>query len=97
MRKLIIFRKFGRDKIRNKGVSAATLLKFPRYSRGIGASAEHCTAIPIGGGGGGAWIQIFLFLSLYTARPSFEYYRQVYFVHSGLQDESLQVTISKLP
>ena len=23
------------------------------------------------------------FLSLYTARPSFEYYRQVYFVHSG--------------
>ena len=36
------------------------------------------------------------FLSLYTARPSFEYYRQVYFVHSGLQDESLQVTISKL-
>ena len=39
----------------------------------------------------------FLFFSLYTARPSFEYYRQVYFVHSGLQDESLQVTISKLP
>ena len=38
-----------------------------------------------------------IFLSLYTARPSFEYYRQVYFVHSGLQDESLQVTISKLP
>ena len=37
------------------------------------------------------------FLSLYTARPSFEYYRQVYFVHSGLQDESLQVTISKSP
>ena len=36
------------------------------------------------------------FLSLYTARPSFEYYRQMYFVHSGLQDESLQVTISKL-
>ena len=26
----------------------------------------------------------FFFLSLYTARPSFEYYRQVYFVHSGL-------------
>ena len=40
---------------------------------------------------------ISFFLSLYTARPSFEYYRQVYFVHSGLQDESLQVTISKLP
>ena len=38
-----------------------------------------------------------IFLSLYTARPSFEYYRQVYFVHSGLPDESLQVTISKLP
>ena len=36
-------------------------------------------------------------LSQYTARPSFEYYRQVYFVHSGLQDESLHVTISKLP
>ena len=38
----------------------------------------------------------FFFLSLYTARPSFEYYRQVYIVHSGLQDESLQVTILKL-
>ena len=34
-------------------------------------------------------------LSLYTARPSFEYYRQVYFVHSGLKDQNLQVTISK--
>ena len=33
----------------------------------------------------------------YTTRPSFEYYRQVYFVHSGLQDESQQVTVSKLP
>ena len=32
------------------------------------------------------------FLSLYTARLSFEYYQQVYFVHSGLQDESIQVT-----
>ena len=32
-----------------------------------------------------------------TARPSFEYYRQVYYVLSGLQNESLQVTISKLP
>ena len=38
----------------------------------------------------------FFFLSLYTARPSSEYYRHVYFVHPGLQDESLQVTISKL-
>ena len=36
------------------------------------------------------------FLSLYTARLSFKYCGQVYFVHSGLQDESLQVTISKL-
>ena len=36
------------------------------------------------------------FLSLCTARPSFEYHRQVYFVHSRLQDESLQETISKL-
>ena len=36
-------------------------------------------------------------LSLYTARPSFKYYGQVYFVHSWLQDESLQVTIWKLP
>ena len=36
------------------------------------------------------------FLFLYTARPSFEYYQQVYFTHCGLQDESLQVTISKL-
>ena len=33
-------------------------------------------------------LQTFYF-SLYTARPSFEYYRQVHFVHSGLQDESL--------
>ena len=41
-------------------------------------------------------IEYILFLSLYTARPSFDYYRQMYFVHSGLQDESLQVTISKL-
>ena len=32
-----------------------------------------------------------------TVRPSCRYYRQVFFVHSGLQDESLQVTISKLP
>ena len=29
------------------------------------------------------------FKSLYTAKPSCEYYRQVYFVHSGLQDEGL--------
>ena len=29
--------------------------------------------------------------------PPFEYYWQVYLVHSRLQDESLQVTISKLP
>ena len=41
--------------------------------------------------------QYLFFLFLYTARPSCEYYRQVYFVHSRLQDESLQVTISKLP
>ena len=40
---------------------------------------------------------IYPFLSLYTARLSLECYRQVYFVHSGLQDESIQVTISKLP
>ena len=36
------------------------------------------------------------FLSLYTARPSFEYYRQVYFVHSGLCAKrfwSLQINI----
>ena len=44
-----------------------------------------------------SWIYNVSFLSLYTARASFEYYRQVYFVHSRLQDESLQVTISKLP
>ena len=29
-------------------------------------------------------------------RPSCKYYRQMYCVHSELQDESLQVTISKL-
>ena len=28
------------------------------------------------------------FLSLYTARPSFEYYRQLYFVHSGVMSLS---------
>ena len=38
-------------------------------------------------------LSFFVFLSLYTARPSFEDYRQVNFVHSGLQNESLQVTI----
>ena len=36
-------------------------------------------------------------LYIYTARPSCELYRQMYFVHSELQDESLHVTISKLP
>ena len=36
------------------------------------------------------------FLSLYTAPHPREHYRHVYFVHSGLEDESLQVTISKL-
>ena len=34
------------------------------------------------------------FLSLYTARPSFEYYRQVYFVHPGLQDERMRVKLA---
>ena len=38
-----------------------------------------------------------LSLSLYCLTLSCEYYGQVYFVHSGLQDENLQVTISKLP
>ena len=42
-------------------------------------------------------IKLIYFFSLNTAKPSFEYYQQVYFVYSGLQDESLQVTISKLP
>ena len=42
------------------------------------------------------WIFLsFFFYILPGAR--FEHYRQVYIVHSGLQDESLQVTISKLP
>ena len=54
------------------------------YTINLGLSIEHP-------------LNISFFLSLYTARPSFEYYRQVYFVHSGLQDENLQVTISKLP
>ena len=39
------------------------------------------------------YVPVFLPFFLYTARPSFEYYRQVYFVHSGLQDESLQVIV----
>ena len=43
-----------------------------------------------------AFVLEFLSFSI-TARPSCEYYRQVYFVHSGLQDESIQLTISKLP
>ena len=39
----------------------------------------------------------FLSFSIYCLALGFEHYRQVYIVHSGLQDESLQVTISKLP
>ena len=39
----------------------------------------------------------FLSFSIYCLALAFEHYRQVYLVHSGLQDESLQVTISKLP
>ena len=41
---------------------------------------------------------IFLFsFSIYCLTLACEYHRQVYFEHSGLQDESQQVTISKLP
>ena len=40
---------------------------------------------------------VFLSFSIYCLTLAFEHYRQVYIVHSGLQDESLQVTISKLP
>ena len=39
----------------------------------------------------------FLSFSVYCLSLAFEHYQQVYIVHSGLQDESLQVTISKLP
>ena len=39
----------------------------------------------------------FLSFSIYCLALAFEHYRQVSIVHSGLQDESLQVTISKLP
>ena len=39
----------------------------------------------------------FLSCSIYCLALAFEHYRQVYNVHSGLQDESLQVTILKLP
>ena len=42
-------------------------------------------------------IFFFLSFSIYCLALAFEHYRQVYIVHSGLQDESLQVTISKLP
>ena len=49
------------------------------------------------GGRGTSQFISFFFLSLYTARPSFEYYRKVYFVHSGLQDESLQGTRVRVP
>ena len=36
-------------------------------------------------------LKMFTFFYIYTARPSCEYNRQVHFVHSRLQDESLQV------
>ena len=42
-------------------------------------------------------VHISLSFSIYCLALAFEHYRQVYIVHSGLQDESLQVTISKLP
>ena len=42
-------------------------------------------------------VALLLSFSIYCLAPAFEHYRQVYIVHSGLQDESLQVTISKLP
>ena len=35
----------------------------------------------------------FFSFSIYCLALAFEHYRQVYIVHSGLQDESLQVTI----
>ena len=42
-------------------------------------------------------LSFFLSLSIYCLALAFEHYRQVYIVHSGLQNESLQATISKLP
>ena len=36
---------------------------------------------------------LFLSLFLYTAWRPHKHYRQVYFVHSGLQDESLLITV----
>ena len=61
------------------------------------------------GGGGDGKIQRFLkksgtdplsncsfFLSLHTVRRPHEHDRRLYFVHFGLQDESLQETISKV-
>ena len=42
-------------------------------------------------------MKLSLSFSIYCLKLAFEHYRQVYIVHSGLQDESLQVTISKLP
>ena len=42
-------------------------------------------------------VDTFLSFSIYCLALAFEHYRQVYILHSGLQDESLQVTISKLP
>ena len=36
-------------------------------------------------------------VSIYCLALASEHYRQVYIVYSGLQDESLQGTISKLP
>ena len=43
------------------------------------------------------FLSFFLSFYIYCLALAFEHYRQVYIVHSGLQDESLQVTISKLP
>ena len=45
----------------------------------------------------GCLVTFFLSFSIYGLALAFEHYRQMYIVHSGLQDESLQVTISKLP
>ena len=39
----------------------------------------------------------FLSISIYFVTPSGVLSAGIYFVHSGLQDESLQVTIFKLP
>ena len=67
--------------------SLNTCLILVRRTYVVGTQKNHLTET----------VPFFLSFSIYCLALAFEHYRQVYIVHSGLQDESLQVTISKLP